>query len=386
MSDLSGGNRRFDIFVVLNTIMEVPFVSFGPMNQRIRAEVLKSFETFFDNQWYILGKEVENFEKQYAEFNHTKFCVGTSNGLDALYVALKSLGIGAGDEVIVPSNTFIATLISISNVGATPVMVEPEITSYNIDPTKIEAKISARTKAIIPVHLYGQSCSMDAIMTIAAKHKLFVIEDNAQAHGATYDGKITGSFGNINATSFYPGKNLGALGDAGAITTNDADLAEKAKMIRNYGSKTKYYHDVIGYNMRLDECQAGFLSIKLKYLNEWTKDRIDIAKRYDVALKGVGDIITPQIAAKASHVYHLYVIRTEKREKLKEYLASKGIGTLIHYPVPPHLQKAYQGLNIKEGDLPISEELHRTVLSLPMFPGLTQQQQEKVVEAVKSFY
>lgn len=366
--------------------MEVPFVSFGPMNQRIRAEVLKSFETFFDNQWYILGKEVENFEKNYAEFNHTKFCVGTSNGLDALYVALKSLGIGAGDEVIVPSNTFIATLISISNVGATPVMVEPEISSYNIDPTKIEEKITSRTKAIIPVHLYGQSCRMDMIMSVAAKHKLFVIEDNAQAHGATYDGKITGSFGNINATSFYPGKNLGALGDAGAITTNDADLVEKAKMIRNYGSKTKYYHDVIGYNMRLDECQAAFLSIKLKYLNEWTKDRIEIAKRYDSALKGVGDIITPQIAPKASHVYHLYVIRTDKREKLQEHLASKGIATLIHYPVPPHLQKAYEELNIKKGELPISEELHRTVLSLPMFPGLTQQQQEKVIDGVKSFF
>ncbi|MBL7930382.1 MAG: DegT/DnrJ/EryC1/StrS family aminotransferase [Bacteroidia bacterium] len=366
--------------------MQVPFLSFSYMNQQIKAESLKAFETFFDNQWYILGKKVEEFEKEYAAFSDTKYCAGTSNGLDALYIALRSLGVGNGDEVLVPSNTYIATHIAISNVGAIPVAVEPDYRTYNIDPKKIEEKITKKTKAIIPVHLYGQCCQMDEIMAIAQKHKLYVIEDNAQAHGASYKGKITGSFGNINATSFYPGKNLGALGDAGAVTTNESGLFEMAKMIRNYGSSKKYYNDIVGYNMRLDECQASFLSIKLKYLKEWTKLRLTIAKNYDEKLAGVGDVITPYVNPDSTHVYHLYVIRTKKRDALQEHLAKNGIGTLIHYPVPPHLQKAYASLGLKKGALPIAEEFAETSLSIPMFPGLSDEEQDSVVKAIKSFY
>ncbi|MBA3682420.1 MAG: DegT/DnrJ/EryC1/StrS family aminotransferase [Bacteroidetes bacterium] len=366
--------------------MEVPFLSFSHMNQQIKAESIKAFETFFDNQWYVLGKEVENFEKKYASFNETQFCAGLSNGLDALYIALKSLNIGPGDEVIVPSNTYIATLIAVSNVGAMPVLVEPNIKTYNIDPANIQAKITSKTKAIMPVHLYGQSCEMDEIMAIAKKNNLFVIEDNAQAHGADYNGKLTGSFGNINATSFYPGKNLGALGDAGAITTNDEKLLETARMIRNYGSKKKYYNEIIGYNMRLDECQAAFLSIKLNYLKEWNVNRKAIAAAYNDGLKNIGDVVLPYTADNASHVYHLYVIRTKKRNELQEHLNKNGIGTLIHYPVPPHLQKAYAHLNIKKGELPIAEEISETCLSIPLFPGLIPEQQQKVIDSIRSFY
>lgn len=366
--------------------MNIPFLSFSYMNQQVKAETLKAFETFFDNQWYVSGKEVENFEKKYAEFSGTKFCAGLSNGLDALHISLRSLGVGAGDEVIVPSNTYIATLIAVTNVGAMPVLVEPDVRTYNIDPDKIEEKITNKTKAIIPVHLFGQSCRMDEIMAIANKHNLFVIEDNAQAHGAFYNGKMTGSFGHINATSFYPGKNLGAYGEAGAVTTNDEALAEKAKMIRNYGSKKKYYNDVIGYNMRMDECQGSFLAIKMQYLNEWTEARQKIGENYSKLLAGVGDLVLPHIADKATHVYHQYVVRTKKRDELQAHLSSNGVGTLIHYPVPPHMQQAYASLNIPKGALPISEEISNTILSMPVYPGLTEEQQQQVADTIKAFY
>lgn len=366
--------------------MNIPFLSFSHMNQQVKAETLKAFETFFDNQWYVSGKEVENFEKNYAEFSGTKFCAGLSNGLDALHISLRSLGVGAGDEVIVPSNTYIATLIAVTNVGAMPVLAEPNIKTNNIDPANIEAKITKKTKAIIPVHLFGQSCQMDEIMAIATKHSLFVIEDNAQAHGAYYNGKMTGSFGHINATSFYPGKNLGAFGEAGAVTTNDEALAESAKMIRNYGSKKKYYNEVIGYNMRMDECQGSFLAIKLKYLTEWTKNRQTIGEAYTKGLSGINGLILPYTIEGATHVYHQYVVRTKKRDELQAHLNSHGVGTLIHYPVPPHLQNAYAFLNIKKGELPVSEEISDTILSLPIYPGLTEEQQQKVIDTVKSFY
>jgi len=296
------------------------------------------------------------------------------------------VGVGPGDEVITPSNSFIASALAISYTGAVPVFAEPNIQTYNIDPGEIEKYITAKTKAIMPVHLYGQACEMDRIIDIAAKHGLYVIEDNAQAQGAAFKNKKTGSFGSVNATSFYPGKNLGALGDAGAVTTSDVMLAQKVKMLRNYGSLEKYQHDCIGYNMRLDEVQAALLSVKLKYLDSWTKERQQIAAWYDEALQNIDDLILPVVGADCTHVYHLYVIRTKKRNELREYLAKNNIGTLIHYPIPTHLQKAYQDLGHKEGDFPIAEEIASTCLSLPLFPGLSQKEVFFVAGTIKNFF
>ncbi len=366
--------------------MEIPFLSFEFANKQIRAEILSSFESFFDDSWYVLGRHVKKFEDQYAVFNGVKYCVGVSNGLDALHMALKVLNIGAGDEIIVPSNTYIATVLAVSYTGATPVFVEPDINTYNLDPRKIEIAISSRTKAIMPVHLYGQCCEMEAIMKIAKKYNLLVVEDNAQSQGASYDGKLTGNWGHINGTSFYPGKNLGALGDAGAVTTNDPVLARKVSVLRNYGSEKKYHNEVIGYNMRLDECQAGFLSIKLKYLKEWTKQRQEIAGQYHDALKGVGDLILPTVAEKTIHVYHIYLVRTKLRDNLQKFLTENGIGTLIHYPIPPHLQKAYQHLNYNNHDFPIAEEIADTCLSLPIWPGMISKEVQRISEIIKDFF
>ncbi len=366
--------------------MKIPFLSFEFVNKQIKAEILSSFESFFDSAWYVLGNRVKSFEKEYASFNQVNYCVGVSNGLDALHIALKTLGIGAGDEVIVPSNTYIATALAVSYVDATPVFVEPDVYTYNINPAKIEAAVTGRTKAVMPVHLYGQSCEMEEIMMIAQKHNLFVIEDNAQSQGASYKGKFTGSWGNINGTSFYPGKNLGALGDAGAITSSDEALAKKAAVLRNYGSDKKYFNDTIGFNMRLDECQAGFLSVKLKYLKAWTAQRQQIAQWYQDALKKTGDLILPAIAQHATHVYHLYVVRTKNRDELQKYLEENGIGTLIHYPIPPHLQKAYQHLGLKKGDFPIAEEIADTCLSLPLWPGMSEANILYIAEKINSFF
>lgn len=366
--------------------MKIPFLSFTATNDKIREEAIQAFQEVFDSKWYILGHHVDDFEKQYAVFNNVKWCIGVSNGLDGLHLALRSVGIGRGDEVIVPSNTFIATVLAVSYTGATPVFVEPDIQTYNVDPAEIEKKITGKTKAIMPVHLYGQACNMDRIMQIAAKHKLYIIEDNAQSQGASYKNKKTGSFGHINATSFYPGKNLGALGDAGAVTTNDPVLAGRVKMLRNYGSEIKYYHEAVGYNMRLDELQAAFLSIKLKHLEEWTRERQQIASWYNETLKEVGDIILPMVAADCTHVYHLYVIRTHKRNELQQYLQKHNIGTLIHYPVPPHLQKAYKGMGYKAGDFPVAEEIADSCLSLPLFPGLKKHEVSFVSDQIKKFF
>ena len=366
--------------------MKIPFVSFTSVNEKIKPEITAAFEIFFDKAWYVLGEGVLTFEQQYAAFNEVKKCVGTSNGLDALHIALRTLNIGAGDEVIIPSHTYIATALAVSYVGATPVFVEPDGTTYNIDPAKIEAAVTSKTKAIMPVHLYGQACEMDAIMGVAAKHELFVIEDNAQAQGAAWNGKITGSFGHINATSFYPGKNLGALGDAGAVTTNDEELAEKAVMLRNYGSEKKYHHAVVGYNMRLDECQAAFLSIKLKYLHEWTAQRRQIAQWYNEALKDIEYLILPQVAEGASHVYHLYVVRTKQRNALQEHLHKNEIGTLIHYPIPVHLQQAYGDLGFQKGSFLIAEEIAETCLSLPIWPGMKENEVGYIINTIKKFF
>ena len=333
--------------------MKIPFLSFNATNARIRTEALNAFQDVFDSNWYVLGNHVSEFEKSYATYNEVRFCIGVSNGLDALHLALRSLNIGVGDEVIIPSNTFIATALAVSYTGAIPVFVEPCIHSYNMDAAKVDNQVNNHTKAIIPVHLYGQACEMEKIMDVANKHDLAVIEDNAQAQGATYNGKKTGSFGKINATSFYPGKNLGALGDAGALTTDDEELARKVNRLRNYGSERKYYHESIGYNMRLDEVQAALLSVKLKYLDNWISERRQIASWYNEALKGIDEITLPEIAEGCTHAYHLYVIRTKKRDELQFFLQNQGIGTLIHYPVPPHLQEAYRHLGLRKGDFPI---------------------------------
>ena len=366
--------------------MDIPFLSFNHVNHLIKPEIIQAFEQFFDEGSYVLGKKVSEFEEQYAAFNKVNHCIGVSNGLDALHIALKTLNIGRGDEVIVPSNTYIATALAVSYVGATPVFAEPDARTYNISPNTIEAAITSKTKAIIPVHLYGQACNIEPIMDIAERSNLFVIEDNAQSQGASFNGKLTGTWGHINGTSFYPGKNLGALGDAGAITTNDTELANKASVLRNYGSQKKYFNEVVGFNMRLDECQAAFLSVKLKYLSIWTKQRQQIAKWYFEALHGIGDLILPQIEEGATHVYHLYLIRTSKRNALQEYLNNNGIGTLIHYPIPPHLQKAYQNLGFIKGDYPIAEEIADTCLSLPVWPGMSEEMVRYTAQLIKKFY
>lgn len=365
--------------------MQIPFLSFETMNRQIKDECTAAFGRFFDKAWYVLGDEVKQFEQAYAKFNGVAHCVGVSNGLDALCLALKALGIGPGDEVIVPSNTYIATLLAVSYVGGTPVLVEPDIETYNIDVEKIESAITPKTKAIVPVHLYGQCCEMDRLMKIAGKHGLFVIEDNAQSQGAAYNGKLAGSFGHANGTSFYPGKNLGALGDAGAVTTEDEDVARRIKALRNYGSEKKYYNEVIGHNMRLDEIQAAFLNVKLEYLKQWTAERQKIASWYDEALKDLSRVILPKIAVGATHVYHLYVIRTEKRDFLQQRLNANGVGTLIHYPVPPHLQRAYAQLGFQRGDFPIAELIANTCVSLPLWPGMTQDHVQHIASLIHHF-
>lgn len=364
----------------------IPFLDFKKMNQDVKAELLPSFEHFIDSGWYILGNQVKQFEADYANFNDVKYCSGLANGLDALIISLKALNIGDGDEVIVPSNTYIASWLAVSYVGATPIPVEPNLVTYNINPDLIEAAITHKTKAIMPVHLYGQCCEMDAIMAIAHKHNLFVVEDNAQSQGATYNNKLAGSFGHVNATSFYPGKNLGAYGDAGAITTNDETLLNKVMTIRNYGSNRKYYNEIKGINSRLDELQAGFLSIKLKHLNNWVNERNAIANLYNQQLTSIGDIAVPEIANGATHVYHLYVIRTQKRNELQTYLAENGIGTLIHYPLPPHQQEAYKELGYKKGNFPLAEQIADTCLSLPLYPGLTIDEISFICNTIKQFY
>ncbi|EMY80667.1 glutamine--scyllo-inositol transaminase [Psychroflexus gondwanensis ACAM 44] len=360
---------------------KIPFLNFQPMHEQIRSEMHQAFSDVYDSYWYIMGEKLQTFEASYAKYNQTKYCVGVSNGLDALILALQALNIGKGDEVIVPSNTYIASVIAITTVGATPVFVEPRIDTYNINPELIEQKITKRTKAIMPVHLYGQACEMDYIMKLAEAYDLYVVEDNAQAHGSSYNGKLTGSFGHANGVSFYPGKNLGALGDAGAVTTNKEEIAEKIKALRNYGSHKKYHNNYVGLNRRLDELQAALLSVKLQYLNDWTQERKEIAETYNEILVG-SNLILPKLASNADHVYHLYVVRTSKREELQEHLNNKGVGTLIHYPIPPHLQKAYKYLGYKKGDFPIAEELANTSISLPLWVGLNTRQINSITSII----
>ncbi len=366
--------------------MKIPFLSFEAMNREIRTESLARFEQFFDSNWYVLGENLRQFEEKYAHATQVNHAVGVANGLDALHISLKILGVGQGDEVIVPSNTYIASVLAVSYVGATPVFVEPRMETYNLNPELIQAAITPKTKAIMPVHLYGQACEMIVIQQLAKENQLFIVEDNAQAHFANYDGQFTGSFGDINGTSFYPGKNFGAFGDAGAVTTNDADLAQKAKTFRNYGSQAKYYNEIKGINSRLDELQASLLAIKLPFMKKWTAERQQIARFYDQHLQNIGDLVLPVTAQKATHSYHLYVIRTKYRDKLQAFLHENGIGTLIHYPVPTHLQQAYAELHHKIGDFPIAEEIAQTALSLPMYVGLPEAHIQHIADCIRRFF
>jgi dTDP-4-amino-4,6-dideoxygalactose transaminase len=366
--------------------MTVPFLSFTPQHAPIRSEILAAIAEVYDKQWYVLGEQVQAFEAEYSAFNQVAHTVGVANGLDALHLALEALGVQAGDEIIVPSNTYIATWLAISFVGGIPVPVEPNPYTYNLDPTHLEAVITPRTKGIMPVHLYGQACEMSAIQEVANRHGLWIVEDNAQSQGATWEGKLTGSFGQANGTSFYPGKNLGALGDAGAVTTNDEHLANKIQTLRNYGSQKKYFNEVIGHNSRLDELQAAVLRVKLRKLADWTKQRQRTAKLYNQHLAKLGDLVLPTVAVGATHVYHLYVVRTVQRDALQQYLTDQGVATLIHYPVPPHRQEAYAHLGFMERSYPIAEELANTSLSLPMWPGMTEEHVIAVSAAISQFY
>jgi len=364
--------------------MNVPFVSFKPMEKELDTELRAAFERVYNASWYIEGKEDEAFEKAFAEYCSSKYCVGVGNGLDALMLALKALGIGKGDEVIVPSNTFIATALAVTYVGADIVFVEPDINTYTIDPAKIEEKITEKTKAIMPVHLYGQACDMDPIMEIAKKYGLYIIEDCAQAHGALYKGKVIGSFGDAAGFSFYPGKNLGALGDAGAAVTNNKEIADKIRAYGNYGSDYKYHHIYQGNNTRLDELQAAFLAAKLPHLNRMNEERRRIAKCYSEGINNP-DVILPFTPDYSVPVWHIYAVRTKKRDALAEYLADKGVSTNKHYPIPMHMQECYKELGIRQGELPVAEEISATELSLPMFYGMTDDQIQFVIDSINSF-
>lgn len=333
--------------------------------------------------WYIMGQELEAFEKEFAEFVGTKYAVGVGNGLDALWIAFRVLGIGAGDEVIVQGNTYIASVMGITINGATPVFVEPD-EYHNIDVSKIEEKITDRTKAILVVHLYGQASDMTEIMRIANGHNLRVVEDCAQAHGATWEGQSIGTFGDIGCFSFYPTKNLGAFGDGGAITTNDSELAKAVRIFRNYGSEKKYYNTVVGTNSRLDEIQAGLLRVKLSHMGDIIEERRQIAKRYMEELNN-SLIELPRVREGATSVWHQFVIMTDYREELIEYLDKKGIGSIIHYPIPPHLSEAYGYLGMKEGSLPITESYADRVLSIPMYTGMEKEEQDRVIEVINNF-
>lgn len=364
--------------------MEVPFVSFLPLEKKLDNELRQAFERVYKASWYIEGIEDEKFEKEFAEYCNSKYCVGTGNGLDALMLALKALDIKEGDEVIVPSNTYIATALAVTYAGANPIFVEPDIRTYNIDSTKIEEKITKNTKAIMPVHLYGQPCDMDKIMEIAKKYNLYVIEDCAQAHGAKYKNRIIGSFGDVAGFSFYPGKNLGALGDAGATVTNNKEIADKVKALGNYGSDYKYHHIYKGNNSRLDEFQAAFLRAKLPLLDEVNIERRRIASKYLAGIKN-DKIVLPYIIDGVEPVWHIFAIRCKERDSLEKYLNENGIKTNKHYPIPMHLQECYKDLGIKEGELPIAEEISSTELSLPMYYGMTDKQIQYVIDCINKF-
>lgn len=368
-------------------MMVVPFLDLKRLHEEIREPLEVAFKRVLDSGWFITGPEVEAFESEFANYSDVKYCVGLGNGLDAIHLLLRAYEIGPGDEVLVPSNTFIATWLAVSQCGATPVPVEPDINTYNMNPDALVAAITPRTRAIIPVHLYGQPADMDAINAIATKHGLVVIEDAAQAQGARYKGRRVGSLGHAAATSFYPGKNLGALGDAGAILTNDKAIANKVRILRNYGSQVKYRHEVAGYNTRLDEMQAAFLRVKLGVLDKWNESRRVVANSYTAQLQNLNlenvGLELPKVPEWAEPVWHLYVIRSKNRDALRDYLDNQGIATVIHYPIPPHLQACYK--EFSKFNLPIAETLANEVLSIPISSAVKEEEITAVVEALSNF-
>lgn len=364
--------------------MRVPFVSFNNMHNEIKEELKEAFNNVLESQYFIMGKKLDEFEYEFAKYCGSKYCIGVGNGLDAIQLILKAYDIKEGDEVIIPSNTYIATALAVSYVGATPVFVEPSIDSLNINPELIEEKITSKTKAIIAVHLYGRVAEMDKIMEVAKKYNLKVIEDGAQGHGGYQNGKRVGNLGDAAAFSFYPGKNLGALGDGGAIVTNDEEIAIKVKALRNYGSFKKYYNEYKGVNSRLDELQAALLLVKLRKLDEWTEERVRIATKYIKNIKNP-KIQLPKISNNLSHVYHIFPVLAEERDRLMEYLNENGVATLIHYPVPMHLQKAYEELEYKKGDFPLAEKICDMELSIPLYPGIKEEEIEYIIKVMNDF-
>ena len=364
-------------------MMKIPFLDIHSINKEYESQLFNDFKRVIHSNSFILSTEVKKFEENFASYCSTKYCIGVGNGLQAIEIILKAWGIKKGDEVIVPANTFIATWLAISRVGATPIPVEPNIETFNINPSLIEAKITSKTKAIIVVHLYGSTCEMNRIKKIANKYSLKILEDAAQSHGALYHSNKVGSLGDAAAFSFYPGKNLGALGDSGAITTNDNELNRMVRLIRNYGSCEKYLFQIQGMNSRLDELQAAFLSSKLTNLDDNNKRRRAIALRYIEELSEVKSIILPKVYEHIFHVFHLFVIRHSNRNQLRETLANFGVETLIHYPIPPHLQDAYKFLNLKEGSLPITESIHKECISLPIYQTMDDRQVSYVISSVR---
>ena len=366
--------------------MKVPFVDLNAQYQSLKSEMLPAVEKVMETSQFILGKAVSDFEKNFAEAHNMKHCIGVGTGTDALHIILWALGVGPGDEVITVSHTFIATAEAISLTGARPVFVDIDPLTYTMDPKAMEKAITKKTKAIIPVHLYGQPAGMAEIALIAAEHGITVIEDACQAHLAQYDGKFVGEFGIAAAFSFYPGKNLGAYGEGGGVTTNDDTLAAKMRMIRDHGSSKKYYHAMWGHNYRLDGIQGAVLGVKLPYLHAWTEARRRHARRYSEQLQGMGDLIVPVQHPRAKHVYHLYVVQTIGRDELQTYLTSRDIATGLHYPLPLHLQEAYKDLGYKKGDFPVTEKVASRGISLPMFAELKDEQIDEVVQAIEDFF
>ncbi|MDD3415402.1 MAG: DegT/DnrJ/EryC1/StrS family aminotransferase [Lachnospiraceae bacterium] len=362
--------------------MKIPYQDFSGIHMPIAEEFEKAYQSVFNSQWFIQGTRLKEFEEQYSKYCGVNYCIGVGNGLDAIRLILMAYEIGEGDEVIIPSNTFIATALAVSYVGATPIFVEPDPDTLEIDPTLIEEKITEKTKAIIAVHLYGRLANMKEICTVARKYNLKVFEDAAQAHGATKDGLKAGAFSDAGAFSFYPGKNLGALGDGGAAVTNDIKIAEKIRALSNYGSTKKYQHDYLGVNSRLDELQAAFLSVKLPYLDDWNRQRKEIADSYYDHIKNELIRLPKKVE---ENVYHIFPVFSDRRDELKEYLEMKGIHTLIHYPIPIHLQKAYSILDAIKGDYPIAEKICDTELSIPLFPGMSTEEIQYVVKSLNEF-
>ena len=366
-------------------MMTIPFLDLRPAYLELKDEFDAAWHRVMASGWYLLGDELESFEQEYAAYCGAKYCIGIGSGVDALHLALRSCEIGLGDEVIVPSNTFIATWLAVTFAGAAPIPVEPDPKTFNLDPGRVAAAITPHTRAIIPVHLYGQPADLDPIIAIAEKHGLKVLGDAAQAHGARYKGRRVASLGRAAAHSFYPSKNLGAFSDGGAVTTDDASLAGKLRELRNYGSKDKYHHKRIGINSRLDELQSSFLRIKLTKLDEWNARRKTIAQYYLNELRGLPELVLPFVPTDMDPVWHLFVVRHPRRDEFQRHLAEAGIGTLIHYPVPPHLSGAYCDLGQREGAYSIAEDLSRTVLSLPIGPHLNREAQNRVIAAIRSF-